>query len=116
MKVREWQDQIIFLHEVVAGVADRSYGIHVAQIAGLPPAVISRAQKVLERLEREGSKAPASSLIDELPLFAAAPQQPAARESDVEKKLAQTMADELSPRDALALIYELKSLLGVSQS
>ena len=112
MKVKEWQDSIIFLHEVVAGVADRSYGIHVAQIAGLPPAVISRAQKVLERLERDGSKAPSSGLVDELPLFAAARPAPPARESAVEKKLAQVVADDLAPRDALALIYELKSLLG----
>ena len=116
MKVKEWQDNIIFLHEVVAGVADRSYGIHVAQIAGLPPAVISRAQKVLERLEREGSKAPSSGLVDELPLFAATPAVPSPRESAVEKKLAQVIADELSPRDALALVYELKNLLGARQS
>ena len=116
MKVKEWQDQIIFLHEVVAGVADRSYGIHVAQIAGLPPAVINRAQKVLERLEREGSKAPAASLADELPLFAAAPPPPVPKESVIEEKLAQVVADELSPRDALTLIYELKSLLGARKS
>lgn len=112
MKVKEWEDQIIFLHEVVAGVADRSYGIHVAQIAGLPPAVISRAQKVLERLEREGSKAPASGLVDELPLFAASMPAAQPRESALESKLAQVSADELSPRDALALVYELKGLLG----
>jgi DNA mismatch repair protein MutS len=116
MKVKEWQDTIIFLHEVIPGVADRSYGIHVAQIAGLPPAVISRAQKVLERLEREGSKAPSSALVDELPLFAATPAVPPPRESAVEKKLAQVVADELTPRDALALVYELRSLLGDRQS
>lgn len=116
MKVKEWQDQIIFLHEVVAGVADRSYGIHVAQIAGLPPAVISRAQKVLERLEREGSKAPAAGLVEDLPLFAAAPMPAAPKESAVEKKLAHVVVDELSPRDALSLVYELKSLLGASSS
>ena len=72
MKVREWQDDIIFLHEVVAGVADRSYGIHVARLAGLPAAVISRAQKVLDKLERDGSKGPASGLVEDLPLFQAA--------------------------------------------
>ena len=116
MKVKEWQDQIIFLHEVVAGIADRSYGIHVAQIAGLPPAVIHRAQKVLERLEREGSKLPSGNLVEELPLFAAAPPPSPRRESTVEKKLAQVVADELSPRDALELVYELKNLLGTRQS
>ena len=113
MKVKEWDDQIIFLHEVVAGVADRSYGIHVAKIAGLPQAVIGRAQKVLERLEREGSKAPSAGLVDELPLFAASMPVPPPRESAVESKLTQVIADELSPREALALIYELKGLLGV---
>lgn len=112
MKVKEWQDQIIFLHEVVAGVADRSYGLHVAQIAGLPSAVISRAQKVLERLEREGSKAPSSGLVDELPLFAVAPPPQPPKETAVIDKLAAVVADELTPRDALALVYELKSLLG----
>ncbi|WP_290541858.1 DNA mismatch repair protein MutS [Aestuariivirga sp.] len=116
MKVKEWQDRIIFLHEVVAGVADRSYGIHVAQIAGLPPAVISRAQKVLERLERDGLTSQASGLLDELPLFSAAPPSPPEKESAVEKKLAQVVADDLSPRDALTLIYELKSLLGARQA
>lgn len=110
MKVREWQDQIIFLHEVTSGVADRSYGIHVARLAGLPPAVINRAQKVLERLEREGSKVSASNLAEELPLFSVANPAPL-RESAVEKRLRNIAADDLSPREALDLIYELASLL-----
>ena len=100
------------LLEVIAGVADRSYGIHVAKIAGLPQAVISRAQTVLERLEREGSKAPAAGLADELPLFAASMPAVPPRESAIESKLTQVIADELSPREALALVYELKGLLG----
>ena len=111
MKVREWQDNIIFLHEVIPGVADRSYGIHVARLAGLPQTVIARAQSVLDRLEREGGKTPATGLADELPLFAAASAQKSPRESEIEKRLIETVADELAPRDALALIYELKSLL-----
>ena len=111
MKVREWQDQIIFLHEVVAGVADRSYGIHVARLAGLPPAVITRAQKVLERLERDGSKTSSGGMMEDLPLFAAASAKPTQRESAVEKALAGVVPDELSPREALALIYQLKALL-----
>jgi DNA mismatch repair protein MutS len=114
MKVKEWQDEIIFLHEVVAGVADRSYGIHVARLAGLPPAVISRAQKVLDKLEREGAKGPASGLVEDLPLFQAAPPPP--KESEVEKRLARLAPDELSPREALALVYELKSLLSSRQA
>ena len=115
MKVKEWQDDIIFLHEVVAGVADRSYGIHVARLAGLPPAVISRAKKVLEKLERDGAKGPASGLIDDLPLFQAAAPVPEFKESAVEKRLAGLAPDELSPREALALVYELKSLLSLRQ-
>jgi DNA mismatch repair protein MutS len=116
MKVKDWQDDIIFLHEVVPGVADRSYGIHVARLAGLPPAVISRAQKVLERLEREGAKGPASGLIEDLPLFQLAASPPRARESAVEKRLAAIAPDELSPREALALVYELRSLLSAQQA
>ncbi len=116
MKVKDWQDEIIFLHEVVPGVADRSYGIHVARLAGLPPAVISRAQKVLERLEREGANGPASGLIEDLPLFQLAASPGKARESAVEKRLAGLAPDELSPREALALVYELKSLLAARQA
>ena len=111
MKVKDWQDDIIFLHEVISGVADRSYGIHVARLAGLPPTVIARAQAVLERLEREGSKAPASNLAQELPLFAAASVLRHSRVSEVETRLAEVAVDDLSPRDALELLYELKSLL-----
>ena len=115
VKVREWQDDIIFLHEVVAGVADRSYGIHVARLAGLPPAVINRSREVLERLERGESKSSRKILVDDLPLFASAPPAPfgstSIRESQVEKALAAITPDELSPRAALALVYELKSLM-----
>jgi DNA mismatch repair protein MutS len=114
-KVKEWQDEIIFLHEVVPGIADRSYGIHVARLAGLPPAVISRAQTILKKLERDGAKGPASALVEGLPLFQAATNPPPARESAVERKLAALAPDELSPREALALVYELKSLLSVRQ-
>ena len=116
MKVKEWQDEIIFLHEVVSGVADRSYGIHVARLAGLPPAVIHRAEKVLEKLEREGAKGPSPALVDDLPLFQLAPPRPQPKESAVEKKLAGLVPDELSPREALALVYELKSLLSSRQA
>ena len=97
-------------------MADRSYGIHVARLAGLPPAVISRAQKVLEKLEREGAKGPASGLIEDLPLFQLAIHHRKPRESAVEKRLAAIAPDELSPREALALVYELKSLLSAQQA
>ena len=69
--MREWQDDVIFLHEVVPGVADRSYGIQVARLAGLPQPVIERASEVLERLEQDGQARAPKALIDDLPLFSA---------------------------------------------
>ncbi|MBC8036004.1 MAG: DNA mismatch repair protein MutS [Rhizobiales bacterium] len=114
VKVREWQGDVIFLHEVVPGIADRSYGIHVARLAGLPPAVIARATEVLEKLEQSDKVSAHKSLPDDLPLFSASrPRSAEAKPRElgqVEKKLAAIAPDELSPRDALALIYELKAL------
>lgn len=109
MKVREWQDQIIFLHEVTAGIADRSYGIHVAKLAGLPSSVVSRAQLLLEHLEDNARTSSRSNLIDQLPLFAAA-SQARNQASKVEQRLRELVADDLSPREALSLVYELISL------
>ncbi|HEX4080213.1 MAG TPA: DNA mismatch repair protein MutS [Rhizomicrobium sp.] len=111
MRVTEWKDSIVFLHEVARGAADRSYGIHVAKLAGLPRAVIARAEEVLRALEdgREGHQPLAR--IDELPLFAALqPRMPAPRESLVEQKLGAVHPDVLTPKAALELIYELKLL------
>ncbi|MEY8839531.1 DNA mismatch repair protein MutS [Cribrihabitans sp. XS_ASV171] len=109
--VKEWQGEVIFLHEVRRGAADRSYGVQVAQLAGLPPSVVERARSVLEQLERserEGGKQKA--LIDDLPLFSAAPPPPppTAKSSAVEKLLDSILPDDLSPREALDLIYKLK--------
>jgi DNA mismatch repair protein MutS len=114
MKVRDWQGEVVFLHEVAPGVADRSYGIQVAKLAGLPEAVIARASDVLTRLEHSERSADRAQLIDDLPLFAARPRGAGARgegPSEAEKKLAAVVPDELSPRQALALLYELKALL-----
>ena len=116
--VKEWAGDVIFLHEVKKGAADRSYGVQVARLAGLPASVIERAKVVLEALEsgeREGG-ARQKTLIDDLPLFQSAPRQaPAAkiaqRQSAVEAMLRATHPDELSPIDALKLIYELQRLL-----
>jgi len=110
--VKEWEGDVIFLHEVKKGAADRSYGVQVAQLAGLPPAVISRARVVLEALEngeREGW-ATQKTLIDDLPLFATTPTPPPApkKVSQVETMMDAILPDELSPRDALDLIYKLK--------
>ncbi len=111
--VREWDGEVIFLHEVKKGAADRSYGVQVAQLAGLPPVVVERARVVLEALEkgeREGSGQKA--LIDDLPLFANTPAPaPAAAKgpSEVEEMLDGIHPDDLSPREALQLLYDLKA-------
>jgi DNA mismatch repair protein MutS len=112
MRVSEWNDTIVFLHEVRPGTADRSYGVHVAKLAGLPPAVIVRAEDVLKALEegREGHKPLAR--IDELPLFAAMPPaRQAAQPSAVEGALRAVSPDSLTPKEALELIYSLKAKL-----
>jgi len=113
--VKEWDGEVIFLHEVKRGAADRSYGVQVAQLAGLPKAVVERARVVLDALEkgeREGG-ATRKALIDDLPLFSAtpAPAVPVAKgPSDVEERLSEIQPDTLTPLEALNLIYELKSL------
>jgi len=107
LKAREWQGELVFLHEVGPGAADRSYGIEVARRAGLPKVAIKRAQTILDRLEAEG--APAAALAD-LPLFAAAEPEPEAEPSQVELRLESIDPDALSPREALDLLYQLKSL------
>ncbi len=112
--VREWEGDIIFLHEVRQGSADRSYGVQVAKLAGLPPAVIERARTVLEKLEsgEEKSGASASGLIEELPLFSAtpAPAPVQQKSSAVEDYLSEITPDDLSPREALDILYKLKKL------
>ncbi len=116
MRVKEWEGDVVFLHEVAQGAADRSYGIQVAKLAGLPEAVLARAEEVLAALERgeTSGEAAAARLADDLPLFSAA--RPAAgttsrKPSLVEQTLAEIRPDELSPRQALELIYQLKSLV-----
>ncbi len=114
VRVKEHDGDVIFMHEVLQGAADRSYGVQVAKLAGLPESVIARARVVLDALEkgeREGGTAP-KFLIDDLPLFAATPS-PARQSpipSKVEERLADVFPDELSAREALNLVYELKDL------
>jgi DNA mismatch repair protein MutS len=112
MKVREWKDDVIFLHEVMAGVADRSYGIHVGKLAGLPKAVVKRAEAVLTQLQKNDSAKVGASSAD-LPLFAQAmsTMNEPAEPSTVEVALADIAVDDLSPRQALDALYELKSKL-----
>jgi DNA mismatch repair protein MutS len=110
MRVKEWNDTIVFLHEVVPGVADRSYGIHVAKLAGLPASVVARAQEVLGALEegREGHKPLAR--IDDLPLFNAS--APRAKEKNaLEDAVRNADPDALTPKEALELVYILKKMI-----
>ncbi|MCR9256561.1 MAG: DNA mismatch repair protein MutS [Alphaproteobacteria bacterium] len=123
MRVKEWQDEIVFLHEVVAGAADRSYGIHVAKLAGLPKVAVTRAESVLETLEQGDQGAAVARLADDLPLFQAlaAPPPPtgaaaaAAPEADpvamaIREKLSTLDPDNLTPREALEMLYALKQI------
>ncbi len=108
LKAREWKGELVFLHEVGPGAADRSYGIEVARRAGLPPVAIRRAKTILARLESEG--APAAALAD-LPLFALSEPVVEARESAVELRLSDVEPDGLAPREALDILYQLKALM-----
>jgi DNA mismatch repair protein MutS len=108
MRAREWNGDLVFLHEAAPGAADRSYGVQVARLAGVPHAVVERARQVLERLE---SSAGPTARLDDLPLFAVAEPAPAILDDRLHKALADLDPDALSPRDALDALYRLKSLL-----
>ena len=128
MAVRDWKGQVVFLHEVVPGSAKRSWGVHVAKLAGVPGPVVERASRLLKELERERGVAAAP-----LPLFDGAPRGvpsdaprdapdempvPVAENADLDTKnnkslvnaLEKVNPDELSPREALAVLYDLKKL------
>jgi DNA mismatch repair protein MutS len=110
VRVKEWQGEVVFLHEVVAGSADRSYGIQVAKLAGLPASVIERAKVVLAKLEQEDRAAPKG--FEDLPLFAV-PSKPAqGMQKPAGEFLAAAIAalnpDDLSPREAMEALYRLK--------
>ncbi|MCU0953055.1 MAG: DNA mismatch repair protein MutS [Hyphomicrobium sp.] len=114
MEVKEWHDEIVFLHKVRPGAADRSYGIQVAKLAGLPPTVVERAREVLDLLEKNDRRETGSGkALDELPLFAAARPKsisPKSGPSPVEDALAKINPDELTPKAALEALYALKKL------
>ncbi|WP_298745968.1 DNA mismatch repair protein MutS [uncultured Brevundimonas sp.] len=109
MKAREWNGELVFLHEAAPGAADRSYGVQVAKLAGVPAAVVARAREVLDRLE--GEKAAAASLHD-LPLFAVSEPPAPAPSSALRDALSAIDPDELSPREALETLYRLKAIRG----
>jgi DNA mismatch repair protein MutS len=112
LRAKEWKGDLIFLHEVVEGAADRSYGVQVAKLAGLPVSAVARAKSVLSRLEKgQGSGKPGA--LDDLPLFAAQvpSQAPEPQTSVLHQTLAELDPDQLTPRDALDFVYALKKLL-----
>jgi DNA mismatch repair protein MutS len=116
MKVMEWQGEVKFLHEIAAGAADRSYGIHVAQLAGVPAAAIRRAEEVLKTLEQGEQASALTRLADDLPLFAAtaAPEPTKLSEpSAADEALRAVNPDELSPKEALELLYKLRGMVGL---
>jgi DNA mismatch repair protein MutS len=116
VRVKEWHGDVVFLHEVLPGSADRSYGIQVAKLAGLPAPVIARAKSVLAKLEAQDRGQTARALADDLPLFAMSSRAAAepAPPSETEKLIEALKAlhpDEMSPKDALEALYALKAKL-----
>jgi DNA mismatch repair protein MutS len=111
VRAREWKGDLVLLHEVADGAADRSYGIAVAKLAGLPPAVVTRAKSVLAKLEagRDATGGIAAGL-DDLPLFAAAAAEPEHAPDPLSTAMEEIDPDSLSPREALEQLYRLKRL------
>jgi len=109
LRAKEWDGDLVFLHDVKPGAADKSYGVQVAKLAGLPPAAVVRAREVLNKLEadHDGQK----DSLGALPLFTSAPPPAKVKPSEVEAALKALDANELSPRAALDLIYDLKAKL-----
>ena len=116
MRVKEWQGEVVFLHEVGPGAADRSYGIQVARLAGLPDAVTARARQILAELESGGQAERLTAVVNDLPLFEAmtqgvAPAETQAQSTPALDALAEADPDALTPKAALELVYRLKALL-----
>ena len=117
MRVTDHEGDVVFLHEVMAGAADRSYGIQVAKLAGLPMAVVDRAKAILAELEKDERQAPVDRLLGELPLFASLPMRqgtptPVAPKHDaLREAVGAIQPDEMTPREAMAALYRLKGLM-----
>jgi DNA mismatch repair protein MutS len=109
LRAKEWNGDLVFLHEARPGPADRSYGVQVAKLAGVPPAVVARARAVLQRLE---SQAASPARLDDLPLFAAAAEPAPRAPGPLELALAEIDPDSLSPREAMEALYRLKGIAG----
>ena len=112
LRAKEWKGDLVFLHEVAPGPADRSYGIQVAKLAGLPRSAVERARSVLARLEATGGSARVE-IVDELPLFAQVMAETAP--DPLEAALTELNPDELSPKEALEALYRLKALAAESE-
>jgi DNA mismatch repair protein MutS len=113
VEVKEWQGEVAFLHRIAAGTADRSYGVQVARLAGLPKAVLERARQVLEQLEASDRADAAARLIDDLPLFSAAVAEGGSDNPDaLRQALAALELDEMTPRQALEALYHLREIAG----
>jgi DNA mismatch repair protein MutS len=115
MRVKEWEGDVVFLHEVARGAADRSYGVQVARLAGLPDAVVQRARDVLHQLEAGETSGKADRLVDDLPLFSAVVkrEEPKPAKTDtLGAALSAINPDELTPREALEALYRLKEMAG----
>ena len=111
MRVTDWNGEVVFLHEVAPGAADRSYGIQVAKLAGLPAPVVERARILLAELEAGDRRAPLARTLADLPLFAAAlPPPPPAKTDLLAASLDAIYPDDLTPRAALEALYRLKRL------
>jgi len=112
VEVKEWRDEIVFLYRVVPGAADRSYGIHVAKLAGLPVPVLARAGEVLHELEKADGRPKPADLAGDLPLFQATkPPSGFDEPSPFERAFATLNPDAMTPKDALEALYRLKALL-----
>ena len=111
VRAREWKGDLVLLHEVAPGPADRSYGIAVARLAGLPPAVLARAKSILSKLESgRAATGGIAAGLDDLPLFAAA-QETEEEQCDAIRAAVEGLdVDALSPREALDTLYRLKQL------
>jgi DNA mismatch repair protein MutS len=114
VEVKEWRDEIVFLYRVITGAADRSYGLHVAKLAGLPAQVLSRAGEVLSALERADGRPKPTDLAGDLPLFQAAQGKKTLepdRASRLEQAIAALSPDAMTPKEALEALYRLRALL-----
>jgi DNA mismatch repair protein MutS len=113
MRVKEWKGSVVFLHEVAEGAARRSWGVHVAELAGVPAPVVRRAAQLLASLEKHGGPLGAGTPLGALPLFATPAEESPPASDELREALAALEPDRMSPRDALDALYRLKALLAV---